>query len=68
MGATNGTTATAPLSSVIHSDPEILGEVRVAVVVMQAASNRLADLMPLVPAVPAALGSIQPGDAVEIPA
>jgi len=38
----------------------------VAVVVMAAASNRLADLAPLVPGVEAALRGIQPGDAVEV--
>ncbi len=38
----------------------------VAVVVMVAPSNRLADLVPLVPGVEAALGSIRPGDAVEV--
>lgn len=38
----------------------------VAVVVMAAARNRLADLVPLVPEVEAALRGIQPGDAVEV--
>ena len=38
----------------------------VAVVVMVALTNRLADLVPLVPRVEAALGSIRPGDAVEV--
>ena len=38
----------------------------VAVVVMVAVSNRLADLGPLVPGVEAALRGIQPGDAVEV--
>lgn len=38
----------------------------VAVVVMVAASNRLADLVPVVPKVEAALASIQAGDAVEV--
>ena len=38
----------------------------VAVVVMVAPSNRLADLLPLVPAVGAALGNIQAGDVVEV--
>jgi hypothetical protein len=38
----------------------------VAVVVMVAASNRLTDLVPLVPGVEAALRGIQPGDAVEV--
>jgi hypothetical protein len=40
----------------------------VAVVVMVAASNRLADLVPVVPAVEAALASVRPGDAVQITA
>jgi PIN like domain len=39
---------------------------RVAVVVMAAATNRLADLVPLVPGVETALHGIQPGDAVEV--
>ena len=38
----------------------------VAVVVMAAATNRLADLVPLVSGVEAALHGIQPGDAVEV--
>jgi hypothetical protein len=38
----------------------------VAVVVMVAQTNRLADLAPLIPAVEAALRSIQAGDAVEV--
>jgi hypothetical protein len=38
----------------------------VAVVVMAAASNRLADLLPLIPAVSAALDSIQAGEVVEV--
>lgn len=38
----------------------------VAVVVMVAPSNRLADLLPLVPSVEGALGSIRAGDAVEV--
>ena len=38
----------------------------VAVVVMVATSNRLADLVPLMPAVEAALSGIQAGDAVEV--
>lgn len=40
----------------------------VAVVVMAASSNRLADLLPLVPAVEAALSNIQAGDVVEVSA
>ena len=39
---------------------------RVAVVVMVAPTNRLADLVPLIPKVEAALSSIQAGDAVEV--
>jgi hypothetical protein len=38
----------------------------VAVVVMLAASNQLADLIPLVPDVLAALATIQPRDVVEV--
>jgi hypothetical protein len=38
----------------------------IAVVVMTAASNRLADLVPLVPSVLAVLRSIRPGDVVEV--
>ncbi len=38
----------------------------VAVVVMVAATNRLADLIPVVPAVEAALAVIRAGDAVEV--
>ena len=38
----------------------------VAVVVMVAATNRLADLIPLAPAVEAALAVIRAGDAVEV--
>src|SRR5262249_38959332 len=38
----------------------------VAVVVLVAASNRLADLVPLMPSALAALGSIKPGEVVEI--
>jgi hypothetical protein len=38
----------------------------VAVVVLVAATNRLADLLPLIPATLAALGSAGPGDVVEI--
>ena len=40
----------------------------VAVVVLVAASTRLADLVPLVPAVQAALALIAPGEVVEISA
>ena len=38
----------------------------VAVVVMVAPTNRLADLVPLVPKVEVALRNIQPGDIVEV--
>ncbi len=38
----------------------------IAVVIMIAVTNRLADLMPLLPSVNAALGSIKPGDVVEV--
>jgi len=38
----------------------------VAVVVMVAPSNRLADLVPLIPGVEAALSGIQAGDTVEV--
>jgi hypothetical protein len=40
----------------------------VAVVVMAASSNRLADLVPLIPNVEVALNGIQAGDAVEVSA
>ena len=40
----------------------------VAVVIMVAASNDIADLIPLVPDVLAALTIVQPGDAVEVSA
>jgi PIN like domain len=40
----------------------------VAVVVLVATSNRLADLVPLMPSALASLGSIQPGDVVEVTA
>jgi hypothetical protein len=43
-----------------------LRAVGVAVVVLVAPSNRLADLMPLTPSVQSALGAINPGDVVEI--
>jgi hypothetical protein len=39
---------------------------RVAVIVLVAASNRLSDLMPLVPSVLSSLGSLKPGDVIEI--
>src|SRR5437868_6911762 len=39
-----------------------------ALVVLAASSNRLADLLPLMPSVQAALATIQPGDLVEISA
>jgi hypothetical protein len=40
----------------------------VAVIVLVAPSNRLADLVPLMPSVQAALGSIKAGDVVEVTA
>jgi hypothetical protein len=40
----------------------------VAVVVLVASSNRLADLVPLMPSAQSALGSVKPGDVVEITA
>jgi PIN like domain len=43
-----------------------LGASGVAVVVMAASSNRLADLVPLIPAVAAALAGIRAGHAVEV--
>jgi hypothetical protein len=42
--------------------------VGVAVIVLVAASNRLADLVPLMPSAQVALSSISPGDVVEITA
>jgi len=38
----------------------------IAVVVLVAASNRLADLVPLIPSALAALAIVKPGDVVEI--
>jgi hypothetical protein len=43
-----------------------LGTFGVAVVVMRAKSNKLDDLIPLIPFVETALSSILPGDAVEL--
>ena len=40
---------------------------RLAVVVLKAASNRLADRRPLMPPVLAALGNIQPGTCITVP-
>jgi hypothetical protein len=40
----------------------------IAVLVLIAVSNRLADLAPLMPSVIAALGSIKPGEVIEIAA
>lgn len=40
----------------------------IAVLVLVAPSNRLADLLPLMPSAQAALNSIRPGDVVEITA
>src|SRR5262249_40282431 len=45
-----------------------LQAVAVAVIVLVAPRNRLADLTPLIPSVQSALGSIKPGDGVEITA
>ena len=39
---------------------------KLAVIVLIARSNRLADLLPLMPSVHAALTTIQPGDLVEV--
>jgi hypothetical protein len=39
-----------------------------AVMVLIAATNRLIDLVPLMPSAPVALGSISPGDVVEVTA
>ncbi len=38
----------------------------IALIVLVAASNRLSDLVPLMPSVQAALGSVRPGDVEEI--
>ncbi|HKI37539.1 MAG TPA: hypothetical protein VKA46_37130 [Gemmataceae bacterium] len=38
----------------------------IAVIVLVAAGNRLADLVPLIPSVLAALATVKPGDVVEI--
>lgn len=46
-------------------DQQNLAASGVAVVVMVASNNRLADLVPLMPAVEAALSRIQAGDVVE---
>lgn len=45
-----------------------LQAVGIALIGLVAASNRLADLVPLMPSVQAALGSISPGEIVEITA
>jgi len=45
-----------------------LGAANVAVVVLVAPTNRLADLAPLMPSVRTVLGTIQPGQLVEIDA
>jgi PIN like domain len=45
-----------------------LQAIGVAVIVLVAASSRLVDLVPLMPAAQVALSSIRPGDAVEITA
>ena len=49
-------------------DQQNLAASGVAVVVMVASNNRLADLVPLMPAVEAALSRIQAGDVVEVSA
>jgi hypothetical protein len=43
-----------------------LATLGVGVIVLVVASNRLADLVPLMPSALSALGSIRPGDLVEI--
>jgi len=48
------------------SHQQNLSAAGVAVVVMVAASNRLPDLVPVVPAVEAALATVKPGDAAEV--
>jgi len=45
-----------------------LAAANVAVIVLVAFSNRLPDLVPLMPSVQVALGSIKPGDVIEITA
>jgi hypothetical protein len=45
-----------------------LQKASVAVIILVARTNRLADLVPLVPSAHAALDSIKPGDVVEIKA
>jgi hypothetical protein len=45
---------------------QMLRGVGVAILVLCARSNRLADLLPLMPAVRVALETIQPGDLVEV--
>ena len=44
-----------------------LQQAGVAVIVMVAPSNRLADLLPLIPSVCSALIGIAPGEAIEVP-
>jgi PIN domain-containing protein len=39
---------------------------RIAVIVLVAPTNRIADLLPLMPSVITSLGTVQPGDLVEI--
>ena len=43
-------------------DQQNLADRRIAVVIISAATNRLRDLLPLVPTVLTVLGSIQPGE------
>jgi hypothetical protein len=45
---------------------QILRAVNIAVIVLVAPTNKLADLLPLMPSVLTALGSIKPGDLLEI--
>jgi hypothetical protein len=45
-----------------------LRAVNIAVIVLVAPTNKLADLLPLMPSVLSALGSIKPGDLLEIDA
>ena len=50
--------------NIVHQ--QNLKQAGVAAIVLIAASNRFADLLPLVPSALAALQSIQPGDVVEV--
>ena len=44
-----------------------LASAGVAVVIMRAKSNRMADLLPVIPMVEVVLQSIRPGEVVEVP-